>query len=718
MPRDPNELVIVFGGDTSLQHQYHLDDRRGSPYREVLERDATYFFEGLKPILDGADHRVLNFESVLATAPSGPLEGRKKYLGWDVPDPTLSALEAVGVTAVSLANNHTLDFGEQVFKDTLTAFRRRSIAVFGAGRDRSEAATPHRIQASLEGADLNLHLIGCLGGSTLLASFGFYAGPDSGGAHRLRMREVIAQIAEIKRLDPRARVVVFPHWGLNYVWPSDTLRSHAQRLVDAGADFVIGHGAHMMQDFYQHDTGAVVFSLGNFMFNHPGRFATMEHAIPYSLVARLRFFAEGREISHELKLYPVLCDNTVVNHQPRRVTQSEMFDVCHRLHQAVVGVNPAVKQAIVAKDDIGWHFAFGPARADGEGLSFANAVELHKLGGRVSQGLATYLLSVAAAEQGFEVRCKGKSAFLHAKNESTPALVIEKAAVLFWRERRSKMRDSVNGAAVAISQDKQQTKFHMWSAGLSVARGQAFGKHDYDRALQFARSFAPVVVKPLRGGFARGVSVGVTADTFELAWQSALEASRGDVLVEEQFVGGTEARYLVADGAVIGVVMRRGPVVTGDGQRSIGELIAEKNVLRQLYPNLARKPLTMGPYRLQRLASLGLSLDSVPQPGQEIVLAEESNTSTGGESYAVTDVVHASFKEIAVRAVASIPEMLYAGVDIMAHDHAQAAKEDNYVVLEVNSAPGMGLFHFPVRGEPVNAARLVMRAITRRVGGP
>jgi len=718
MPRNPDDVIIAFAGDTSLQDQHHLSERRRSLYREVLESDAGYFFEGLRPLLDGADHTILNFESVLAEAPSGPLTGQKKYLGWDTPHRTLAALESLGTSAVSLANNHTMDFGEQVLFDTIDAFRSRAIGVFGAGRDRSEASAPFVIRESVAGLRLNVHVIGCLGGSTLLASFGFYAGRERAGVHRLRVDEIIARIGEIKRDDPEAKVVVFPHWGLNYVWPSDTLRSHAARLIDGGADFVIGHGAHMMQDFYQGENGAVVFSLGNFMFNHPGRFAKMEHAIPYSLVARLRFFARGGTLAHELKLYPVHCDNKVVAHQPRRVTQAEMFGICSRLNTSAAAVNPALTNAFVAKDAHGWHFAFTPTPAADDVITFANAVELHRLGSRVSKGLATYLLSVAAAEQGFRLRCQGKSTLLYPQGATTPSLVIEKAAVFFWKETRRKMTDTVNGRAVAICQDKQLTKQHLERAGLSVARGRAFGERAYDDAVRFARSLTAVVVKPLMGGFAKGVSIGVMPEDFEAAFRSALAVSRGDVLVEQQFVGGTEARYLVAEDAVIGVVMRRGPRVVGDGRSTIAELIVQKNVMRQQFPNLASKPLKMNPHRLRRLANAGLSLDSVLPAGQELVLADESNTSAGGESFAITTEVHPTFKAIAVQAVAAVPDLLYAGVDIIARDHTSEARADDYIVLEVNSSPGMGLLQFPVHGEPVHAARRVMDAVVRKTGGP
>src|SRR5690554_1785960 len=105
-------LTLGFGGDTSLG-DVHI--RKSHPQlQNILELRPESFFEELSPLLEGCDQVILNLETVLSKRPSSPWRGEKKYLGWDTPEQTLRALKSVGTTHVSLANNHTMDFGGEV----------------------------------------------------------------------------------------------------------------------------------------------------------------------------------------------------------------------------------------------------------------------------------------------------------------------------------------------------------------------------------------------------------------------------------------------------------------------------------------------------------------------------------------------------------------------------------------------------------------------------
>jgi hypothetical protein len=95
-----------------------------------------------------------------------------------------------------------------------------------------------------------------------------------------------AQVADIRKTDPHAFVVLFPHWGENYRWKTDAQTTTAHACLDAGVDLIIGHGAHMLQEIERYHDKWVVYSIGNFVFNASGRYAANK-VDPFGLPALL-----------------------------------------------------------------------------------------------------------------------------------------------------------------------------------------------------------------------------------------------------------------------------------------------------------------------------------------------------------------------------------------------------------------------------------------------
>lgn len=315
-------LTVGFGGDTSLGDA-HL--RKADPHLQSILKDRPEsFLEDLQPLLKGCDQVVLNLETVLSRRPSSPWKGQKKYLGWDTPHQTIRALRSVGTTHVSLANNHTMDFGGDVLLETIRHLDNAGIAYTGAGANLFEAVNPCILHAT---GRKRVYLIsGMEVQRRLRDDFMFYAGTDAPGVNPLSVESVVTSIGAIRAVDPEGFIIVTPHWGRNYRWATRSMAALNDAMADAGANLVIGHGAHMLGEIGSRNGCLSVFSLGNFVFNWAGRFDKFE-VPPYGLVARLSIEPTDAGWSGKLKLYPILSDNKATTYRPRPVTGVEFQEV-------------------------------------------------------------------------------------------------------------------------------------------------------------------------------------------------------------------------------------------------------------------------------------------------------------------------------------------------------------------------------------------------------
>src|SRR5690625_855851 len=125
------QFTITFAGDTSLGDWYLKKPNRQKEL-DRLNLDPFSFFEGVQPLVKSSDYFILNLETVLTENPSNFIEG-KSYPNFDTPNRTLNVFNKLGVSAVSLANNHTMDFGSDVMLETKDRLKEAGIDSFGAG---------------------------------------------------------------------------------------------------------------------------------------------------------------------------------------------------------------------------------------------------------------------------------------------------------------------------------------------------------------------------------------------------------------------------------------------------------------------------------------------------------------------------------------------------------------------------------------------------------
>lgn len=239
------EVTVMFVGDIMLAD---------TPGKVIARRRDP--FAHFARLLSQADIRVGNLECSVAR--SGHPEPDKPYTFRAHPR-TLRTL-ARHFDAVSVANNHSGDFGPQAFAETLAGLERHGIGVFGGGRTLAEAHEPWIV----ERRGMRIALLGY----DEFFPRSFEADADRPGVAWSEDEQVVRDI-RLARERHRADIVIpFMHWG----WEHEPLAASRQRhlarlMIDAGADAVIGGHPHVVQDTETYRGRPIVYSLGNFVFD-------------------------------------------------------------------------------------------------------------------------------------------------------------------------------------------------------------------------------------------------------------------------------------------------------------------------------------------------------------------------------------------------------------------------------------------------------------------
>jgi len=183
---------------------------------------------------------------------------RGKRFFFRAPESAVASLDAIGVDAVGLANNHALDFGPDALSDTIRHLKEERIAAAGAGQDLEHA----RRGVVISGPAMRLGLVAVSDHPPEFA-----AGPASYGISCANLRKGAPDwlVEEVRRLRQACDLVVaFPHWGPNMARrPARWQRRVAADLLRAGADLVAGHSAHVFHGIEQIGRGLVAYDLGD-----------------------------------------------------------------------------------------------------------------------------------------------------------------------------------------------------------------------------------------------------------------------------------------------------------------------------------------------------------------------------------------------------------------------------------------------------------------------
>ncbi|MBN9463337.1 MAG: cyanophycin synthetase [Burkholderiales bacterium] len=280
---------------------------------------------------------------------------------------------------------------------------------------------------------------------------------------------------------------------------------------------------------------------------------------------------------------------------------------------------------------------------------------------------------------------------------------------LGWGSRQRRMQaaeiDATSAVAEQIAQDKELTKQLLAGVGVPVPLGRAVTSLE-EAIAAFEALGGAVVVKPRDGNQGKGVSVNVeTRAHLEAAWASATEIS-SDVLIE-RYVAGDDFRALVVGGRLVAAARRDPPQVTGDGVRTVRELVEELNrdPRRGEGHSTSLTRIRLDEVAATRLAMQGLTADCVPPAGARVMLRNNANLSTGGSATDVTDEVHPEWAARAVEAAQTVG-LDICGVDVVCRTVSRPLEEQDGAVVEVNAAPGLRMHLAPSygKGRPVGEA--------------
>lgn len=260
--------------------------------------------------------------------------------------------------------------------------------------------------------------------------------------------------------------------------------------------------------------------------------------------------------------------------------------------------------------------------------------------------------------------------------------------------------------------NKYANKCLLHDRGISVPRGYLVFPDDTakDSKEVYDALRKPIVVKPVHGStHGRDVHVGIDdLGEYECILSHLLPKAHcsSGILVEEMF-RGEEYRILATRDQVLGVIHRIPANVVGDGRRTVRALVELKNAdsRRGEGHTKALVNIAIDDEATALLSESSLEWDSVVERGRRVFLRKVSNLSQGGDSIDITDIVHPSVLEIALRAMNAIPDLALAGIDFMTNDIASLQTDDSYVIIEMNHSPMLSMHDYPYEGKNRHAAR-------------
>lgn len=235
VPIETKTVTISAIGDCVLGSDISFSKENDFDAFYIVKQDLGYFFSKVRDVLGEDDLTIANMEGALTESnqradKNYAFKGRPSYA---------QILSSGGVEAVNLANDHTWDYGEQGYQDTITNLENAGVSSFGFDQTLIK--------------DVNGIKVGLVGISQVTD------GDEAVG-------KVEQLIDSVKEQGVNLVIVSF-HWGSNgeYI-PDDVQKTLAHAAIDHGADLVLGHNPHVLQGIETYSGKKIVYSLGSFCF--------------------------------------------------------------------------------------------------------------------------------------------------------------------------------------------------------------------------------------------------------------------------------------------------------------------------------------------------------------------------------------------------------------------------------------------------------------------
>ncbi len=261
----------------------------------------------------------------------------------------------------------------------------------------------------------------------------------------------------------------------------------------------------------------------------------------------------------------------------------------------------------------------------------------------------------------------------------------ERSRVLF---ESASSADGHFGARVASS--KAATKTLLRTLGLPTPPFRLVTDETQLETAALAVGF-PCVTKPLDRGGGKGVSTGLRdLAAVRQGYAVARAFSPGPVMVEAHAVG-EDHRLVVVQGQLKAVIRRVPPSVTGDGQRTIQQLVTQRNLgcdARSLVRSGFRRPVVLDASALLFLAGMGLTGETVLEAGRTVRLRSNANLSTGGDCFDVTERIHPETRAMA-EMLAQTLRLDMMGADYLCTNIQSNPQADGGQFIEINMTPGL-----------------------------
>jgi poly-gamma-glutamate capsule biosynthesis protein CapA/YwtB (metallophosphatase superfamily) len=239
-------IRVTFAGDLMLDWSVKTTTRKygvGYPFKQV------------KTEVTNSDLAIVNLE----TAVTNRTAKFPKTYNFKADPAAVVGFKNAGFDLVSLANNHSMDYKQEGLLDTLAALKRNKLSYIGAGKNSAEAYQAKRY--TIKGKKLSFIAFSKVIPSTSWIAQSKRAGVASG-------YNLNAILNSIKKESAYSDYVfVYLHWGVETNKRPDAYqRTWAKRMIDAGADGIVGSHSHVLQGFEYYKGKPIAYSLGNFLF--------------------------------------------------------------------------------------------------------------------------------------------------------------------------------------------------------------------------------------------------------------------------------------------------------------------------------------------------------------------------------------------------------------------------------------------------------------------
>jgi poly-gamma-glutamate capsule biosynthesis protein CapA/YwtB (metallophosphatase superfamily) len=242
-----DETKLVITGDLMLARR--IDQK-------IKKEGKEYFFSKYKKMFEESNFGIVNFECSISFN-HAPI--MKKY-NFDCDSNYLDELRNIGITHLNLANNHTIDFGSCALEKNVELMYRKNLIPIGVNLEGNNEITLSYIKhnsnkiALISVVNLNLEK--------------YQIANCNAKVNQYFNKKLEEKIAIEKNRDSNIICIVLLHWGKEDVYYTSLAQElYAKKLIDKGADLIVGCGSHTIQKSIEYKNKKIYFSIGNFIFD-------------------------------------------------------------------------------------------------------------------------------------------------------------------------------------------------------------------------------------------------------------------------------------------------------------------------------------------------------------------------------------------------------------------------------------------------------------------